>query len=493
MTGAQDISAGAGPFDPQVWQGVQQSILLPIACVLGMVLCIAGNWMFPGLGLALCVLTCATVVLLSLPRSIELIFFAFLFQNALIAIIGGVAGTFDGVTIAKASNFLLCMCLWGMCFVMYLRLPADADEKALLRTMFVVLVLIGIYFIIGIARNGAGAIIYLRNLIIPFACLHIALCAARYGGRVAHYPSWIAAIFIAYCYLEMAFGADFLRLINVGQYMAASTEMVEAPAVGAQDAFSVSLFNTWLFGDLGMVHRLHGPNLHPISGAYAIATLALLCVLQKRYIQLTLLLPLFVSAGSKGSIAYFLFTTGAIWAVRRFNPRLVLMGALGLAAVYAIALFIVGRNGGDFHVIGLIGSVRGFLANPLGYGIGAGGNLSVNYTIAQWQTFQHQGFTDVAVESAIGVLLYQMGVASLAVIAFYAYVGRFFWKRYLANRDPVDAFGAFGTLFILTNSIFQEEALFAPLCIGLTWMFAAAGSYVQQRYAAPSRTSASYA
>ncbi len=478
MTSGQNIGALSGNPDFLLRKAVGERIVLPIVCVVGLLLSVCANWLFPGLGLAVCVMTVATVLLLSVSRSIELVIFAFLFQNVMIAVIGGAIGTFDGATVAKATNFLLCMTVWGMCLTLYLRYPAEDDNATIMKATFVVLGVMGVYFAYGVAKNGSGAIIYLRNLIIPLVCLQIGITASRYGGGVAHFPTWIVVAFLAYCYVEVIFGVDFLQLMNIDNYSAAGGTV--DPTAAADEQFTARIFNTSLFGDLGNMLRLRGPNIHPISVAYALSTFALLCILRGRYMLMALFFPLMVFAGSKGAVAYFLFCAFFIWAAQRFNPKLVIWSAVGLAAVYGAALFIVGRNDADFHVLGLIGSLKGFMSNPLGYGIGAGGNLNSSLTLEQWQTFQHQGFTDTALESGVGVLLYQMGIAGAGVLAFYGWVASRFWKRFVATRDPMAAFGTLAMLFILTNSIFQEEALFAPLCLAFALLVAASGTYFPQ-------------
>ena len=109
---------------------------------------------------------------------------------------------------------------------------------------------------------------------------------------------------------------------------------------------------------------------------------------------------------------------------------------------------------------------------PLGRGLGSGGNLSTVVTYADWQQAQQLGYTEVAVESAIGVILYQMGIAAAAVVAFYVWLAWLFWKRYMATDNQVVLFGSFAVLIMLINGLFQEEALFAPLCMGLVLLLA---------------------
>jgi hypothetical protein len=141
---------------------------------------------------------------------------------------------------------------------------------------------------------------------------------------------------------------------------------------------------------------------------------------------------------------------------------------LGLVlAAYAIFAFYSGLAGGDFHVLGLIGGIHGFIANPIGHTLGQGGNLSTNFAEIDWSKYQHMGAADVAVESAIGVLLFQMGVAGFGVIAIYLWMARTAWRLYKIWRAPALAFAASAITIILVNGLFQEEALYAPLALGL--------------------------
>jgi hypothetical protein len=141
-------------------------------------------------------------------------------------------------------------------------------------------------------------------------------------------------------------------------------------------------------------------------------------------------------------------------------------------AAYAAAGIAVGIRAGDYHVIGFLGGLRGFIANPLGRGIGAGGNLSLSVSSFDWSTSQQLGHTDVALESSVGVLLYQMGVAAIAVLAVLFWITLTLWRHYRATRQPMYAAGAFGIAVIVVNGIFQEEAMFAPLALGLMCAFA---------------------
>jgi hypothetical protein len=153
----------------------------------------------------------------------------------------------------------------------------------------------------------------------------------------------------------------------------------------------------------------------------------------------------------------------------RFDTGALAPIGLGVClAFYGLFVFWTGVRTGDFHVLGLIGGVRGFLTNPIGHTLGQGGNLSLaNFAAIDWEKYQHEGAADIAVESAIGVLLYQMGVAAAAVLAIYFFLARVAWRLYRAFRAPTLAFASASIAIILVNGLFQEEALFAPLAMGL--------------------------
>jgi len=108
--------------------------------------------------------------------------------------------------------------------------------------------------------------------------------------------------------------------------------------------------------------------------------------------------------------------------------------------------------------------VHGFVSNPLGHGLGVGGNLSASTSLraSDWEKFQHAASADFALESAVGVLLYQMGIAALAVIGVFfvllkmAPFGRRVPRYGIVPRRSDIMFIAL--MAIAANGIFQEEA-----------------------------------
>jgi ABC-type phosphate/phosphonate transport system permease subunit len=69
-------------------------------------------------------------------------------------------------------------------------------------------------------------------------------------------------------------------------------------------------------------------------------------------------------------------------------------------------------------------------------------------------------------------LLYQLGVAAAAVFAFYLWIARIAWRLYRATGAPALAFASSAIAVTLVNGLFQEEAYFAPLALGLVMGFA---------------------
>ncbi len=162
------------------------------------------------------------------------------------------------------------------------------------------------------------------------------------------------------------------------------------------------------------------------------------------------------------------FTLAFYQVARRWNPRTALkILALALAA-FAIFALVFGFRNGDYHVLGLFGGVNGFIKSPIGHSLGEGGNLSfASFDVIDWSKFQREGAADVAVESAVGVMLFQLGVAATAAFAFYAWIARTALSLFERTGAPALAFAVGALATTLVNGLFQEEAYFAPLALGL--------------------------
>jgi hypothetical protein len=334
--------------------------------------------------------------------------------------------------------------------------------------------------VIGLAGDAKSAIVYLRNVATPLIVFQACLVAAtRSPDGLARSLLPIGVVLLAYGYAELFLRGPLFELINADHYigfrMQQETdagvflkEMKETGRVirGFEDAMTVDLFNTPLLADLKIqIYRLMGPNFHPISYAYALAFFGLLFVATRHPLLAAASVPPMLVIGSKGALATFVFGAVAPWATRRMSGSVVMAAFLALLALYLGTAIVVGLNLGDYHVLGLIGGLEGFLQNPFGHGLGAGGNLSANMTAIDWSRSQAMGETDRAVESAIGVLLFQMGVAGAALCLVYGLIAARLWRLSGGGRRPLLAMATFAILTVTANGLLQEEALFAPLAI----------------------------
>ena len=454
--------------DPRVdWQALARYPgIVPVACFVALAASVVSNVFAPGAGAVLASVYVCGFFFVAGGRCLEFLVIALLFQNVIIALSMGDRSLQD-LNVARATNFIMCASLWALCTLFYLRdwHNFNPTARAVMGSSYLLIALIACYFAYGYQTGGAPAVTYLRNYLMPLLCLQASIYASHFSPPMR--ILWVGRMLLLYCFAEIAFGGDFVRFVSGDIYLADGKDLLENSPSHTTDAFVVQFFNTPLLGELGDFHRLNGPNLHPISLGYALATFALFCFVRRRYLEMLTYFPPIFFAGSKGALSYFLFAFAAISIARKFRHSGIVFAIAVVLALYCVVVYSVGKEIGDYHVLGLIGSVRGFLENPLGRGLGAGGNLSGVLTVWDWQRAQYQGYTDIAVESAIGVILYQMGVNALAFVAFYAWVGWLLWANYLATNNQVSLLGAFAIPIALANGLFHEEALFAPLCLGL--------------------------
>lgn len=217
--------------------------------------------------------------------------------------------------------------------------------------------------------------------------------------------------------------------------------------------------------------------MHAVSYAYVVGVTAIVAMTLRRFEIVFLAIALLVMAGIKGPLLMLLATIclATLWIVTR-NRLMVLLASVVLLVAYVGFGIRTGIANSDFHVIGFLGGLHGFMSTPQGHGIGVGGNLSaLGVGGLDWATWQKLG-VDFALESAVGVLLYQMGVAVVVVYLpiFITIFAGFKRKLQIGGgrgilTRPTD------TLFIaiaviLANGFFQEEA-YSPYALGLLTLF----------------------
>lgn len=429
---------------------------------------------------------------------------AYLFQNLFVALITPWIADAAQFNTVRGTNFVLTAAVWATLAAHAVAgwggLPAQI--RRFLAWSSAGLGLIAFYFALGLLSDPTSAIIYLRNVATPLILLQIGLvCASRSPPGLLRSLLPLGVAVVAYGYAELFARAPLFDLVGAEAYMAfrlqpevdAGTYLKELRETGKvmrgfEDVMTVDLFNTPLLAELKLqVYRLMGPNFHPISFSYALCFFGLLFAATGHpLLAAATVLPLLAS-GSKGALAAFAFTLAATWTARRVSGLVAMAGFVAAVTATIAAAIVVGLAHGDYHVIGLLGGLKGFLQNPFGHGLGVGGNLSFNMATIDWSRSQALGETDRAVESAVGVLLYQMGVAGAALCALYVGLGLAAWRLSDAGRRAVPATIAFAILSITANGILHEEALFAPLAMGL--VLALAGLVLGEPRPGPARSS----
>lgn len=449
----------------------------------------------------------ATLALsISLPAAIPLILVsAFLLQNSIIASFSPLVSSDQAFDTVRGVNFVILVAAYGT-FILASFLKPQRLQPGVRTWLVASLAVLGVvlfYLGLGAVRGDLrDAIVYFRNTITPIACFYIAIMAAsQYRVAVSRGIVWLGILAITYGYCELFFTFDFLSLFNGDQYVQLQMSrqidsgywekaLAETGFVlrNLNDLMMTDFFNLSLLKDVfPRVFRLSGPNFHPISFAYALALIATWQLLQSRWLMTALAMPLLIVIGSKGAMILILLAICVKIGLKVMTPRTVVILFLGATVLWVLAAIAVGMNTGDYHVLGFFAGMREFFKFPVGQGLGIGGNLSSTASRLDWGLAQSTGSTDIPVESAIGVMLYQMGIAAFIFFAFVLMLARANYRLYLKTQDGRFLFG-FVVLVVLTaNAVLQEEAFYAPLALGLalTLVGTALGDYYQRNQPMP--------
>ncbi|MEK9278525.1 MULTISPECIES: hypothetical protein [unclassified Bradyrhizobium] len=487
------MSVRFSPQYPTVRLGIAEQLpealreLIPTICI-----AIASIGFAPILHMASPILAIAVetligiAIVLAVPTLAPAIaIFVLFFQNLFVSLLSPLVTAPSDLDFIKGYNFLACSVMWLGMFALYVlgRRNQSTEVNRIMRWGIVTLTVAALYFAIGFIQNGQAASVYLRNIVLPLFLFQLSLLtAATYEIRTTPFLVTLAAILILCGYIEFAFrdfwlaitngytfwGFDELKATHSGVWEAEMRATGNVP-VDLKDRFSFDFLNTPLLEGFGLskLLRIHGPNMSAISFGYGIAFFGLFLFSVGRPFLALAALPLLVVCSVKGALIMVVFVATAWMSTRLFGAVMtLLLGLLALIA-FAVVAIHVGLQIGDYHVIGLMGGWNGFLEKPLGRGLGIGGNLSEGYFSIDWSAAQQAGTIDGAVESAIGVLLYQMGIAALVPLGFYFAVALKAWRLYAVSGDLTQGLAGFGVMVVLLNGMFQEEALFAPPALGL--------------------------
>ena len=382
------------------------------------------------------------------------------------------------LTNPMVTNVLfLCSCLYLA--QRWKGLPYGLKRAFVLGAIFVGVC--AVFFVLGAARESFNsAFLYLRTY--SGALIYLVLGAA-FGLRlpfasVLKLLTPFGLLLAVYGYVEMLYPYDLYAFVHLTDFLHmkfASISNGHANLVfygieDTMDFLTVPFLN--LSGTFGLsvsALRLVGPLFHFISYGYALAFFFLIGVISGRLWVGLLMVPVFVMIGAKGPIMLVLFTLGALLINRVFPDVSKTLKTLNVVLVlYACAVIAYGIASHDNHFDGFMSCVRGFLGNPLGHGVGVGGNMSDTSTKAQQAGRDLMAAVgDFPVESAIGVLMYQAGAAGLlSFLLFWRWRSR--QARAFAIETQQQQVGKVTVIvlpavlaILLVNALFQEE-VFAP-------------------------------
>lgn len=456
-----------------------------------LVLCVISFLIATPLGIAVA-FTSMLGLSVILPASMPLVIIGtFLFQNSVIASFSPMVAEDSGFDAVRAVNFVLMMTSFGAFFLATIltpqRLPL-ALRPWLLACLAVLGIILFYLALGGVRGDPRDAIVYFRNTITPIACLFIGLVAAsQYRTQLSRGIAIITAIAIVYGYCELFFTFDFLSLFNGDRYMELKMSvqidsgywegvLKETGFVlrNLNDTMITDFFNSALLHDyFPQVFRIGGPNFHSISYAYALSICSAWLLFNRQNWAVICALPLLLVVGSKGAMILFLLAVMVRVCLKFMNPKAVVQLFLLVLFLWICATLIVGIRADDYHALGFVAGVRDFFKNPFGRGLGIGGILSgTTVETLDWSVAQYKGATEVPVESAIGVMFYQMGLGGFVFVGLLIALARQSLRLFMRTGSGPFMFGFVSICTLCANAILQEEAFYSPLALGLCLMLA---------------------
>jgi hypothetical protein len=481
------VSARANsPAPLQVHRDTGEALLQTAAVIALVGVSVASLTISATFGIAVTLTMTASLCIFYPAAAPILLIAAFLYQNLFVAVFSPLVSSPEALDTLRGANFAILVAASSLfTFAAFLeprRLPLPSQRWLLALVALAAIVIF--YLGLGILRGaGRDAVVYFRNIAIPLGCFATGLIAASvYRVELGRSLVWLAGAALAYGYFELFFTTDFLALFNGDTYLESRIagrieagywqrimEQTGFVLTDVMDGMTVPFLNLPLLKDLmPSVFRLSGPNFHPISFAYALAIAAVWLLFRRGFLFLILALPILLVVGSKGALVLVGFAVLLKLAMPLVGARAAFPIFAGGLGVYLTLAIVYGQAVRDYHVLGLLAGLREFFANPFGRGLGFGGNLSSTIEgVLDWNISQQQGIANVPVESAIGVMLYQMGVGTFAYLAFIAIILLGCKRLFSSTGDPAFLFSFASAAVITANGLLQEEAMFAPLALGL--------------------------
>ena len=451
-------------------------VILSVHAGLGAILGLPGSiWL---------ILMTVVLVLVKPEMAFALMFSAMFFQNIFIALMSPEVKTPVDFMFLMATSFLNVAITGSLCFPAWMRIRnrLPADNRRLLKWMFCFALVIAVYSMLGFASGGGGGVavyirVYTTGMFLLVAGVVFGLeFPLSYTVNFFRLLAWVLLIWGGIEFFATRGLYEALNVVNFFHLKFIGDANTDVFASVSDVLINSTRSYLNLTGDLGLdlkILRPNGPSLHPITYAYCTLFCCLICYIYRSYGLFLGCLLLLTLIGAKGPIVLVLMSIGLYWFYQlNKNPRWLFAVTWVLMVIYGVIGIYYGITTEDYHVIGFLGGLKGFSHNPLGHGIGVGGNMSMNSQSerqSDFQFFQNFG-ADFGFESAIGVMIYQLGVASIVFFMFYSAL----WRsvRDAAVAMPIDSrimIVPIVLLLLLLNGIFQEEA-FSPAGWGL-WLF----------------------
>jgi hypothetical protein len=418
---------------------------------------------------------------LKAPLSGALVFFQILiYQNLIVSVFTPGMDYQPTFVVLEGTNFAV---LATLAVIALNRLMSPywwRQSRGLIWLVLAALAMTALYSLIGAGKAGpTSALVYFRNFTSPLFAILVGLDLGRTWGFKTIASTFIFSV-------VLAIGLGLIEYTNPIDYYAWTNQVTfyrlrysadPPPFYVPADIvyhFTNAFLNISGSSRDGMTTFRYGSSIiTPTSFAYVLSVVSLVAVSLRRSSWLVVTLPMMFLLGAKGASLLFIISLILwwIWKLTCSKPMVMFSGVL-LAIGYVTLGITVGLANNDYHVIGFLGGVHSFMSNPLGHGLGVGGNQSaaaqVGFKMDGPGGFTHLG-ADFALESAVGVLLYQTGIASLLIFAVFIAVARAGPLGELRGNQlrPVrQDIIFFAVATIMVNGVYQEEA-YSPYAAGM--------------------------
>lgn len=402
-----------------------------------------------------------------------------LFQSSIISLFSPYFESRADINVAQGINFISLFIFSVASYISLSVRRVDGDKFVtwLLRSIFIIIIMTTIYLLYGLSTGASlNAIIYTRAIL----SAPLQILFGYYIGykikfeKTINMFTLISILAIIFGYLEMLFPYEMYDFLNSTSYFSFKLEN-RWSIQSIDDVINFAtrpLFNLAVFRELGInIFRVSGPNMHVISYAYFLGLATIIFLIQRKFLWSVAALFLLLTVQAKGILVVMCLSAIILFSRRFLSKKIWWSSAAAVIVSYTTATWIYGAQVNDYHVIGLMGGVNGFLNNPAGHGLGAGGNLARE--AVDWGQFQRSGAASFGVESAVGVLLYQIGIGSIPLFLFFL---KFSKKSFdIISSSKFRNYSVLPIMFIVIifNGFFQEEA-YNSFALGLVGFLSAA-------------------